>query len=157
MQEVTFDRSTASAASNEVMLTRADYRELLPLTAASRQRGDAADQLGEKLETAALADALRIPPTVITMNTEAEVRDETTGQVTRLTLVYPRDANIATGRISVLTPVGVALLGLAEGATVRFTAPSGEEKRLTVLKVLSQPEARSRELEPRRAAGAERR
>lgn len=154
MQEVTIDRSTAAVVPNKVMVTRADYRELMPLTAASRQQGDAADQLSEKLETCTLIDAVDIPPTVITMNTEAEVRDEATGHVTRLTLVYPRDANIATGRVSVLTPVGVALLGLAEGASVRFTAPSGEEKHMTVLKVLSQPEARSRELAPRRAAGS---
>ena len=155
MQNVMIETTArAAAGARPIMITTADRRELAPLTAASRSPGDPADQLAEKLETAVMVEPSAVPPTVVTMNTEMEVRDETSGQVVRLTLVHPRDASIVAGRISVLTPVGVALLGLSEGATVQFTAPSGEEKRLTVLRILSQPEARSRKLAPRRAAGS---
>ena len=146
MQDVTLAREArAPATGGALVLTIADYRELLPFTAASRHPGDAGDQLAEKLETAAIVEAAAVPPDVVTMNTEMEVRDETNGQVARLTLVYPRDANIVTGRISVLTPVGAALLGLAAGASTRVQVPSGEEKRMTVLRVLMQPEARGRQ------------
>lgn len=127
-----------------IVLTRADYRELLPFTASSRQAGDVGDQLAEKLETAEIVESSAVPPAVVTMNTELEVRDETNGHVARLILVHPREANIVAGRISVMTPVGAALLGLREGASTSVMVPSGEEKRLTVLRVLMQPEASGR-------------
>ena len=137
------DRAPGPAGG--IVLTRADYRELLPFTAASRQAGDVGDQLAEKLETAGIVESSAVPPAVVTMNTELEVRDETSGHVARLTLVHPREANIVAGRISVMTPVGAALLGLREGASTTVMVPSGEEKRLTVLRVLMQPEARGRD------------
>jgi len=135
----------APAEGRRIVLTTADYHELLPFTAASGHASAAADQLAEKLETAAIVDSAAVPPAVVTMNTEMEVRDEASGQISRLTLVHPRDANIVAGRISVLTPVGAALLGLSEGDTTEVEVPSGEEKRLTVVRVLMQPEARGRE------------
>lgn len=130
-------------AAGRLIITSADHRDLLPFAATSQSLGDAADQLAEKLEVAVIVEPSAVPPTVVTMNTEFEVRDETAGHVARLTLVHPRDANIVAGRISVLTPVGVALLGLAEGASVRIQAPSGEKKQMTVLRVLDQPESRA--------------
>lgn len=136
------DRAPGPAGG--IVLTRADYRELLPFTAASRQAGDVGDQLAEKLETAEIVESSAVPPAVVTMNTELEVRDETNGHVARLILVHPREANIVAGRISVMTPVGAALLGLREGASTSVMVPSGEEKRLTVLRVLMQPEASGR-------------
>lgn len=132
------------AAAAAIVLTSADYHELLPFAASSRQPGDAGDQLAEKLETATIVESSDVSPAVVTMNTEMEVRDETSDQIARLTLVHPREANIVAGRISVLTPVGVALLGLAEGQSTTFRVPSGEEKRLSVLRVLMQPESRAR-------------
>lgn len=127
-----------------VVLTRADYRELLPLASASRRPGDAADNLAEKLETARIVESAAVPPAVVTLNTEMEVRDEASGHVARLILVNPREANIVAGRISVLTPVGAALLGLTEGASTTVHVPSGEEKRLSIVRILMQPEARQR-------------
>lgn len=145
MQHKVVERTDrAPAADGQVVLTRADYHELLPFAAASRHPGDAGDQLAEKLETAAIVESSAVSPVVVTMNTELEVRDEASGHVARLILVHPRDANIVAGRISVMTPVGAALLGLTEGASTTVQVPSGEEKRLTVLRVLMQPEARSR-------------
>lgn len=127
-----------------IMLTRADYRDLLPFAVASRHAGDICDQLAEKLETAIIVDATAIPPAVVTMNTEFEVRDEISGHVARLILVQPHDADIAAGRISVLTPVGAALLGLAKGDSARVVGPGGMEKRLSIVRVLTQPEAQAR-------------
>ncbi len=144
MQNITSVSPARAPGLDGVVLTRADYRELLPFAAASRSPGDAADTLAEKLETATIVDSTAVPPAVVTMNTEMEVRDESSGHVARLILVNPREANIIAGRISVLTPVGAALLGLAEGASTSVHVPSGEEKRLTVVRVLMQPEATGR-------------
>lgn len=144
MQNITTPSPARAPGLDGLILTRADYRELLPFAAASRMSGDAADTLAEKLEMATIVESSAVPPAVVTMNTEMEVRDESSGHVARLTLVNPRDANIVARRISVLTPVGAALLGLAEGASTSVLVPSGEEKRLTVVRVLMQPEAAGR-------------
>jgi regulator of nucleoside diphosphate kinase len=62
------------------------------------------------------------------------------GQPRRVTLVFPGDADISEGKISILTPVGTALIGLAPGQSIAWTARDGRRHRLTVLKV-EQPEA----------------
>ena len=70
-------------------------------------------------------------------------RDETTGREQTVTLVFPGEADIALGRVSVLTPIGVALLGLAEGASSSWDTLQGETRRLTVVRVApaSRPES----------------
>ena len=67
------------------------------------------------------------------MNSEVEFRDESTGKVQRLILVYPNEADIAEGKLSVLTPVGTALIGVRVGDSIGWETPSGEFRRLTVL------------------------
>jgi regulator of nucleoside diphosphate kinase len=66
------------------------------------------------------------------MNSEVEFRDETTGRVRTITLVYPEDADISHGKVSVMTPVGTALIGLRAGHSITWEAPSGEMRELTV-------------------------
>ena len=62
-------------------------------------------------------------------------RDESTQATQTVTLVYPREADIAEGKVSVLTPIGTALIGLAEGQSILWPTRTGTSKRLTVLKV----------------------
>jgi len=69
------------------------------------------------------------------MDSEVEFRDETTGQVRRVTLVYPNEADVAVGRISVLTPIGAALIGLSVSQTMEWETPGGERRSLTILSV----------------------
>jgi len=66
---------------------------------------------------------------------EVEFRDEQTGKSQKVILVYPLDADIAHRRVSVLTPVGAALLGLSINQTISFRTRTGERRELTVLKV----------------------
>lgn len=61
--------------------------------------------------------------------------EEDSGRVQRVTLVYPRDADISEGKISVLTPIGAALIGLKVGQTITWETRTGEIKRLTVREV----------------------
>jgi regulator of nucleoside diphosphate kinase len=72
---------------------------------------------------------------LVGMNSEVEFRDDTTGKVQTMTLVYPEDADISRRRMSVLTPVGTALIGLRSGHSIAWETPSGERRRLTVLSV----------------------
>jgi regulator of nucleoside diphosphate kinase len=67
--------------------------------------------------------------------------DETTGERRDVTLVYPGDADISAGRISVFVPVGTALLGLRVGQSIDWELPSGQKRRYRVIDVPYQPEA----------------
>jgi regulator of nucleoside diphosphate kinase len=69
------------------------------------------------------------------MESEVEFRDDVTGQVRTITLVYPKDADMNAGRISVLTPVGAALIGLSAGQSIEWQTPTGGRRSLTVLSV----------------------
>ena len=69
------------------------------------------------------------------MNSEVAFRDETTGKVRKVTLVYPEDADISEGKVSVLTPIGTALIGLQNGHSITWKTASGEVRQLTVLSV----------------------
>ncbi|MNE54786.1 Regulator of nucleoside diphosphate kinase [compost metagenome] len=73
------------------------------------------------------------------MNSRVHCREESSGKDYHLTLVYPQDANADEGRISILAPVGSALLGLKVGQHIDWPAPGGKTLKLTLLEVESQP------------------
>lgn len=81
-----------------------------------------------------------IPPDIITMNSTARLVDLNTGEEMILTLVYPDHANISEGRISVLAPIGTAILGCRAGETIEWEVPDGI-RSLKVERILHQPEA----------------
>lgn len=97
--------------------------------------------LRNELDRAEIFEPKDIPPGVITMNSTARFVDEDTGEEYELTLVYPGDADSAAGKISILAPVGSALLGLSVGQTIEWPVPSGRIAKLRVLDVTYQPEA----------------
>ena len=80
-----------------------------------------------------------VPPDVITMQSQAVVKDRTTGERRLVTLVYPAEANEAAGRISVVVPLGTALLGASAGETIECDSPDGL-RRLSIVDVVHQPE-----------------
>jgi len=83
----------------------------------------------------------KVSPDVVTMNSTVSFRDEPTGLASRVTLVYPADVAIAERRISVLSPVGRALLGRAVGAVAEVELPDGSVRPIRVLEIHYQPEA----------------
>lgn len=99
-----------------------------------------ADRLLEELSRARIVPAARVPADVARIGSNIVWRDETTGREHSAVLVWPEEADIAAGRVSVLTPVGVALLGLKAGARFHWETRSGESRELAVLSV-SQPAA----------------
>lgn len=94
-----------------------------------------------ELARAEVVDAAQIPTDVITMNSSARFLDEASGVEHQYTLVYPQDADIAAGKVSILAPVGSALLGLTPGQVIDWPGPAGRQLKLRVLEVIQQPQA----------------
>jgi regulator of nucleoside diphosphate kinase len=69
------------------------------------------------------------------MQSEVTFRDDVSGQTRTVTLVFPDAADVDSGRISILTPIGAALIGLSAGQTIEFQTPAGGWRSLTVIKV----------------------
>jgi regulator of nucleoside diphosphate kinase len=102
--------------------------------------GNARSALHTTVSTAAIVSPVAIPETVITMNSIVSLIDLENGLIKTCTLVYPSDANIDRLKISVLAPLGAALLGRSQGEVIEFSVPAGT-KRYFIQKVLYQPEA----------------
>jgi regulator of nucleoside diphosphate kinase len=99
------------------------------------------ETLATRLDTAAtVVPPTEVPEDVITMNSTARLVDLDTGERMTLTVVYPDAADILNGKISVLAPVGIAILGCRQGETVSWQVPDGV-RSLRIEHVLYQPEA----------------
>lgn len=128
----------------ERTLTELDHVRLLNLLRRDT-RGDAfapaRRTIDEVLEASALVPSREVAPDVVTMHSQVLLQDPQTGQRSTLTLCYPAQADPAVGQVSVLSPVGSALLGLRVGSVARWTTPAGESKAAEVVAVLFQPES----------------
>ncbi|MDA3936629.1 MAG: nucleoside diphosphate kinase regulator [Actinomycetota bacterium] len=128
----------------EIFVTEFDrdrLRELIGVAEAfgTDDRTDLRD-LREELERAAVVSSKEIPPNVVTMNSRVLFRDVDTSEEMTYSLVFPKDADVESGSISILAPVGTAILGYAEGDVVEWPVPSGR-RRISIEKILYQPEA----------------
>lgn len=97
--------------------------------------------LDEELANAITVPQNKIPPDVVTMNSKVRFEDVFTGKEQIVTLTYPEDAEASEGRVSILAPVGSALLGLSTGQFVEWPIPGGKVRSLKITEVLYQPEA----------------
>lgn len=98
------------------------------------------DRLEDELERGHVVGAKEVPADVITMNSRVLLEDEKTNEQFTYTLVFPNDADPTAGKLSVLAPVGTAMLGYGVGQTIEWPTPSGA-RRLKVVSLLYQPEA----------------
>jgi regulator of nucleoside diphosphate kinase len=122
-----------------LIITEQDFQRLSAI--ALSQRSEAVNLLDEELGRAEIVDPEDLPPDVVTMNSVVTYRDENTGEEKQIGLVYPNHADAAEGRISILAPIGLALIGLRVGQSIEWQMPSGQVKKLTVTEVSFQPEA----------------
>lgn len=90
---------------------------------------------------AEIVPGARVPPDVVTVNSKVTFREETTGTVHTVTVVYPHDFSIAQRCISLLSPVGLALLGRRVGDVAPLEMPDGETRHIRLLELHYQPEA----------------
>ena len=127
-----------------IVLTRNDYMQLkrlyADLSGAVPASSSALDGLEEVLDVAQVVSSDQIPSNVVTMNSRVLFEDVRSHAQESVTLVYPAKTDLSSRRISVLSPVGMALLGEAEGAQVELPVPHGT-RRIRILSVLYQPEA----------------
>lgn len=101
----------------------------------------AAQALGDELVRANVVEPADMPADVVSMNSVVTCLDENTGESHQLTLVYPPEADADQGKVSVLAPVGSALLGLSVGQHIDWPMPGGRTLRLKVTSIEYQPEA----------------
>jgi regulator of nucleoside diphosphate kinase len=124
-----------------ILLSSLDLKRLEALldkmSPAEAERHEA---LASELARAEVVEPTAMPANVVTMNSRVTFEDEATGDATTVTLVYPSAAGAA-GTVSILAPVGSALLGLAKGQHIDWPTPDGHERRLRVLDISYQPEA----------------
>ena len=119
-----------------ITLRNRDVERLGQLAEAAAQRHPTtAEFLAGEVARAKVAPDSAPLPGVVCMESELTFRDDTTGKEKHVTLVYPPEADVEAGRISVLTPIGAALIGLSVGQSISFETPSGERHSLTVLSV----------------------
>jgi regulator of nucleoside diphosphate kinase len=96
--------------------------------------------LEEELVRADVVDPRDIPATVVTMNSTVRFKVEPLADEFLLTLVYPKDSDAANGKISILTPVGSALLGLSQGDQIEWPKPDGGLLNVRIEEITYQPE-----------------
>ena len=123
-----------------IYITEADMKRLRPLIEGMKNSRDDLRGLQAELEHARVVTPADVPPDVITMNSKARLRDLDTGEEMTFTLVFPGNASIEHDRISVVAPIGTAMLGHRVGDEFEWEVPAGSV-RLRVEEVLYQPEA----------------
>lgn len=94
-----------------------------------------ADRLLDEISRARVVKPAQMPPNVVAIGSTVTYRDETTGAERTVTLTYPEDADISRQRVSLVTPIGVALLGLAEGSSFHWDTRANQRRMLTVVRV----------------------
>lgn len=125
-----------------IIVTSSDLARLEQLLASPSAKGQPGiDNLARELERAEVVEPKDIPPGVVTMNSTVRFVEEATGKTHEMTLVYPREIDGTPGKVSILAPVGSALLGLSEGQDIEWSRPGGGSIRLRVTSVVYQPEA----------------
>ena len=126
----------ARRIDGERKLTELDFSRLQKMTMAGHL-----PELAELLAEAEVLPGRDMPPDVVTMYAQVEVQEPKTRARQTLVLCYPFDADPGAGQISVLSPVGLGLLGQQAGAVARWRTPNGDDHAAQVLAVLFQPEA----------------
>jgi regulator of nucleoside diphosphate kinase len=117
-----------------LLAAESDMVASLALQAEHRQPVVAA-MLLEEIERAELHEPETLPDTAVTLGSQVDFVDERTSQVRGVELVLPATANIAEGRISILTPMGAALYGLTAGQAIDWPDLDGHERRIRILRV----------------------
>lgn len=131
----------------DIYITKFDLtrlKELLEVGISFKERDrDYLESLQNELDRAHVVEPTAIPNNVVTMNSRVRLRDMETGEEQDYTLVFPSDADIEKNQISILAPIGTAILGYRAGDTVDWQVPAGRRK-VRIMDILYQPEAAGR-------------
>ncbi|GEO04800.1 prokaryotic transcription elongation factor, GreA/GreB domain protein [Adhaeribacter aerolatus] len=125
-----------------IYLTDTDYQRLHHLVKAQRTstRPQVAAALGKELERAQVVPSEEIPPNVITMNSKVRIKEMKSTTEMEITIVYPKDADLREQKVSILAPVGTAVLGCQVGDEVEWLVPDGT-RIYKIEEVIYQPQS----------------
>lgn len=124
---------TKKTRPSAITLKESDYNRLMTLI---EKIDDAnSEALDAELARAKVVSDARFPDTVVAMGSTLTFADLDNGDETRVTLVFPHEADVAAMKISVLSPVGSALIGLAKGGVIDWKLPNGKVRRLQVVNI----------------------
>ena len=127
-----------------IFITAFDKKRLDELIAVAREFGEHArhdlDDLAAELDRAKIIEPKKVPANVVTMNSKVVLHDLDTSKEETYVLVFPNEADAASGAISVLAPIGTAILGYREGDVVEWPVPAGT-RRIKIKQIMYQPEA----------------
>lgn len=124
--------SRARRAMPAIVVGETDHRIITGLANSAFERNpDVAEVLLDEMDRARVVPQAKRPAHVVGLGSEVDYVAET-GQARTVRVVMPAEADISAGRISILTPVGAALIGLSPGQSFSWTGPSGHPHRLTV-------------------------
>ena len=127
-----------------IYLTEFDLKRLKKLLwdaqSTDYRKSEYLENLQTEIARAVVVSPHDIPNDVITMNSVVTLKDVDTGEEETYKLVFPEDSNLEQGRLSVLAPIGTAMLGYRTGDTFEWEVPAGK-RRLQVKEILYQPES----------------
>lgn len=119
-----------------IKMTAADHKRLAQLASFAADRTpEVASFLADEVDRARIVGPKACVTGLVQMGCAVAFRDDATGKVQTVTLVYPGEADIGQGRVSVMTPIGAALIGLSIGQSMDWQTRTGTVKQLTVLDV----------------------
>ncbi len=123
-----------------IIVSERDLERLEGMLAGLPDDLPAADALRDELDRAEIRRSEAMPADVVTMNSRIRFVVEPAGREVEATLVYPRDVTGAPDQLSVTTPAGIAVLGLAVGQQIEWLAPNGQTVRARIVDIAYQPE-----------------
>lgn len=137
---MTQTRSTSGSRKPPIHISEADYDVIADLALQMEHRAPAlAKQFLDEINRAKIHPAGKVPTDAVTIGSEVEFLDDSTGEKRRLKLVLPVDADFEAGRLSVMTPVGAGLIGMTVGREISWPTPDGRPRVLRILEVKQQP------------------
>lgn len=131
-------------STRKIFITQTDRQRLTEMveTALAGKNRDAASlkELAQELALAETVEPKAVPPEVVTMNSRVVLQDLESGERTEYVLVFPEQADVGRGRLSVVSPIGTAILGYAKGDSIVWQTPGGP-RQIRIVDLPYQPEA----------------
>jgi regulator of nucleoside diphosphate kinase len=134
------NRATRKNAAPSLIIDLAQYHRLVGLAEANDTA--VAKRLLDEIERAELKKTEEIPRGVVTIGSDVTYTDSRVGRDHTVRVCYPEHADVGAARVSVLSPIGAALIGLSEGQSIEWAMPDGRTTELTVVSV-AQPAPRA--------------
>lgn len=122
-----------SKNASNILIRESDYQKLVTLIDSAST--PAATALDAELSRADIVSDDQLPADTVAMGSKATFEDLDSGELNTVTLVFPRQADVDCMKISILSPVGSALIGLRIGGTIDWPLPGGKQRRLKVIAV----------------------